>query len=31
VYTEVVELQPDTPVRLAAFPDIEFDWSIGLA
>jgi Uma2 family endonuclease len=30
VYLEVRELQPGTPVRLAAFPDIEFDWSIAL-
>jgi Uma2 family endonuclease len=29
-YTETAVLEPVTPVRLAAFPDIAFDWSVAL-
>jgi Uma2 family endonuclease len=29
-YAHTAVLEPGTPVRLAAFPDIEFDWSIAL-
>jgi Uma2 family endonuclease len=30
IYTDLQELEPGTQVRLEAFPDIAFDWSVAL-